>query len=653
MRAVLRVAIAAFCMVAAVLPAAAQGKRAFVVGIDAYDNLSPSAQLQKAIGDAKAMSEVLKALGYVVTSEPNVGRARFNKRWQHFLESLKAGDQVAFVFSGHGIEINGSNFLLPRDVPRIRYGREEQLKRESIAVTELLADLRERKPSFSLIVLDACRDNPFAEGTRTVGGARGLARVEPPEGTFIMFSAGANQTALDRLSDSDQEPTSIYTRTLLPLLKQPGLSLLDMADRVGEQVRDLAGSIGHRQTPAFYSGVVGGRRVCLAGCETGPAVGDVVRVCKEVAGISSVAILSALEKQHAGTPIAPCISARISELTAGQLAVAKAAEDQAKAARQRAAQEENAKAEAERQRMAALEIRRKEEQRKADELAAQRAEAEAKAKAEADRSRDERNRGFAPVSTCRAGETFRDCQTCPEMTVVPSGAFVMGAAGDEPERLPGEVQVNVTFPRPFAVSRYHVTFDEWQTCVAGGGCKSNKRPVDRGWGRGRRPVINVSWSDAGEFVQWLSAKTGKTYRLLSEAEIEYVTRAGTTTPFWWGSNVTPEQANYDWRTAYGNGPTQAGKKQGTIPVDAYQPNPWGLHQVHGNVYTWTLDCFNDSNAGHPGTPAARTTGECEYRMIRGGAWTSHARFLRSALRYEFPARMGEEYIGIRIGREMD
>ena len=388
-----------------VAPALAQKKYAFVVGIDKYDNLAADKQLQKAVGDAKAISEVLTSMGFTVVTLPNVTRPVFNERWQTFLENIKPGDSAAFIFSGHGVEINGANYLLPRDVPRLRLGRDEQLKRESLALAEILADLRERRPGFSLIVLDACRDNPFAEGTKAIGGTKGLARVEPPDGTFIMYSAGAHQTALDRLSETDKTTTSVYTRTLLPLLKTPGLSLLDMADRLGEQVRDLAASISHKQTPAFYSGVIGGRRVCLAGCEVAVVVqppvpqpsfnatAEAARICREVEGVSSLAMLAVLERQHKGTPAADCVAARIDEVKKTQ--AAKEATDKAGDDRQRlamvqqqeadrAAKEATAKAAEAAKTKAAVEERQRLEllQQEASRKSAQEAaEAEAKRKA--------------------------------------------------------------------------------------------------------------------------------------------------------------------------------------------------------------------------------------------------------------------------------
>lgn len=264
--AICNLAVLIVASIAFVVPARAQNKYAFVVGIDRYDHLPVHAQLKKAVGDARAVGKTLAELGYNVTPVIEPTRGLFVTQWYQFLDQIRPGDTIAFVFSGHGVELEGANYLLPRDVPRVRSGREGVLRSESLSFWQLLTDMLERKPAFSFVVLDACRDNPFSEGGRTVGGRRGLVQVEALEGTFVMFSAGAGQTALDRLNDSDQVPTSVFTRTLLPLLRRPGLSLLEMADEVGEQVRALARTAGHKQTPAFYSRVIGGRHVCMAGC---------------------------------------------------------------------------------------------------------------------------------------------------------------------------------------------------------------------------------------------------------------------------------------------------------------------------------------------------------------------------------------------------
>jgi formylglycine-generating enzyme required for sulfatase activity len=213
----------------------------------------------------------------------------------------------------------------------------------------------------------------------------------------------------------------------------------------------------------------------------------------------------------------------------------------------------------------------------------------------------------------------------------------MGSPTTEEGHISGEALVPVTIARPFAVGKFAVTFDQWDACVADGGC-NGYRPYDQGWGRGNRPVIMVNWDDANAYAEWLSRKTGKTYRLLSEAEREYVTRAGTTTLFWWGSSITPKQANYDGRQ--------------TVPVDSFEANPWGLLNVHGNVWEWTADCWNASNQGNPGDGSARTTGECTLRVVRGGSWVSNPLDLRAANRVGDTSDGRGVNLGFRLARTL-
>jgi YbdK family carboxylate-amine ligase len=184
----------------------------------------------------------------------------------------------------------------------------------------------------------------------------------------------------------------------------------------------------------------------------------------------------------------------------------------------------------------------------------------------------------------------------------------------------------------------------------GGGC-NGYMPDDKGWGRGNRPVINVNWNDAKAFAEWLSRKTGMAYRLLSEAEHEYVTRAGTTTPFWWGSSISPNQANYNGDYTYVGGPK--GEYRGrTVSVDNFEANPWGLFNVHGNVWEWTEDCWNDINEGNPGNGGARTTGDCSRNVVRGGSWVSNPKYLRAAFRFGITAGTRGSLFGFRLARTL-
>jgi formylglycine-generating enzyme required for sulfatase activity len=257
----------------------------------------------------------------------------------------------------------------------------------------------------------------------------------------------------------------------------------------------------------------------------------------------------------------------------------------------------------------------------------------------------ERERALKPK------DSFRECAGCPEMVVMSAGRFTMGSRETEEGRSGDESpQHAVTFARPFAVGRFAVTFEEWDACVADGGCAISK-PLDQGWGRGRRPVIDVTWDDAKAYVSWLSNKTGKPYRLLSEAEREYVTRAGTTTPFWWGSSISSDQANYDGTFTYGGGAKGENRRR-TVPVDSFQPNPWDLFQVHGNVREWLEDCYHDSYRGAPSDGTAWISGDCSRRAIRGGSWLFEPRRLRSASRDRNAPDRRFSGLGFRVARAL-
>ncbi len=218
----------------------------------------------------------------------------------------------------------------------------------------------------------------------------------------------------------------------------------------------------------------------------------------------------------------------------------------------------------------------------------------------------------------------------PEMVVVPAGRFLMGSPDDEEGRHSNEgPQHEVVIKQPFAVGIYAISFDEWDKALAAGGV--THKPDDQGWGRGRRPVINVAWHDAQEYITWLARETGETYRLLTEAEWEYVARAGTSTPFWWGNEISTEQANYNGNSTYMGGAKGSYREQ-TVLVDSFDANPWGLYQVHGNVWEWCADTWHDTYVGAPTDGSIWHDAKKASRVLRGGSWYGDPQNLRSAVR---------------------
>ena len=252
----------------------------------------------------------------------------------------------------------------------------------------------------------------------------------------------------------------------------------------------------------------------------------------------------------------------------------------------------------------------------------------------------------------RAGRRFNDCESCPEMVVVPAASYLMGSPSSEGRRDDDEgPQHQVTISEAFAVGVYEVTFEEWDFCVSRGGCGGYRPPDGWNWGRGRRPVMDISWGDAQKYVEWLRRETGEPYRLLSEAEWEYVARAGTSTPFHTGGTISTDEANYDGNWTYGNG-REGVYRDRTVPVGSFRANAFGLHDVHGNVREWTQDCWNESYEGAPSDGSAWERGDCSRRVLRGGSWFSGPWNLRSAFRYGYVPRYRSDGDGFRVARTL-
>ncbi|NNE23805.1 MAG: SUMF1/EgtB/PvdO family nonheme iron enzyme [Rhizobiales bacterium] len=596
-RTICRLLLVLFFAAATMTTAIAEKRVALVIGNDNYAHV---VKLQKAVNDAKAMAGTLRALGFGVTEASNVARRDLNFAVQTFVNQIEPGDIALLFFAGHGVEIAGENFLLPTDIPDATPGQEGFVKGESISLNNILIALKAKKARLNVVILDACRNNPFSTAAgRSLGATRGLARVAAPQGTFVMYSADAGEQALDRLNDGDRNPNSVFTRTLIPLLQQPGLDLVDMARRARRTVRELALSVSHQQTPAYYDAVLGDFYFAGKGRPdsipvTSPSPDPIARDFELARAIGTQSAWQAFLAVHGD------------KTDSFHVQLAKAA-----------------------LKKLALGVFPGEDEP-------------------------------TPTRAHTPGETFKDCDQCPEMVVLPAGSYIMGAPESEKRHYTDNYnegpQHKVTIQKPFAVGKFEITVGQFEMFVKETGYKTGnkcwvynrkKRFWEEREGRSFRnpgfrqsaaqPVVCVNLDDAKAYVKWLSGKTGQHYRLLSEAEWEYAARAGTTTRYHFGND---ERALCDYANGADRdspiGPKNKSCTDGsgnkTTVVGSYKGNQFGLYDMLGNVDELLEDCWNDNYNGAPSDGSARTSGDCNRRASRGGSWFNGPAHLRSASR---------------------
>ncbi|MEZ5923705.1 MAG: caspase family protein [Hyphomicrobiaceae bacterium] len=318
-------AIAAFCAASLWLagPAAAAKRIALVVGNDDYVNLT---KLGKAVNDSRAVGQALEEIGFSVISAENTTRREMNRRMSELDSSIAPGDSVFFFFAGHGVAIGAENYLLPTDIPKPREGEEGLVRDEAHSVDSIIERIRSRGAAVSMIVLDACRDNPFAaSGTRNLGSQRGLARVEAPDGVFVLYSAGIGQTALDALGPDDRDQNSVFTRKLVPLLRTTGMTHVALAKTVQQQVDHLASTVHHPQQPAYYDQIIGEivlkpQQEIVTSQASPTPMSEAAAAWVTVNNSKSIAVLEAYIERFKGTVFADLAQARLDEVKRAQVA---------------------------------------------------------------------------------------------------------------------------------------------------------------------------------------------------------------------------------------------------------------------------------------------------------------------------------------------
>jgi hypothetical protein len=319
------IAVVWLMLACALAPAHAEKRVALVVGNDRYANLPQQAQLHNAVNDARAVAASLRQIGFDVIAGENLPRGALVDRFGDLMQRLEPGDTAFFFYSGHGVALDGVNYILPTDVPDAAAGQEARLKLAALGESDIIAELGGRGVRVAVVVLDACRTNPFGRtrpgGVRGVGGEKGLTAPPQVKGVFSLYAASAGQGAHDELYDGDPNPNSVFTRVLAPRLTKQGLDLAGLAFEVREEVARVAQGAGYEQWPAYYDGTIGGR-VYLAGSPPDggqpareppprePTVSDGERAAQAAAqtwthiqNTTNLAVLDEFIRQYGDTPV--------------------------------------------------------------------------------------------------------------------------------------------------------------------------------------------------------------------------------------------------------------------------------------------------------------------------------------------------------------
>lgn len=604
----MRPLVSALTLAAAVLlasPSAEARRVALVLGNSDYQTL---AKLENPVSDAKAIAAELKKYGFDVTESYDVNRADLLDVLEQFKHSADGATVAMVYYAGHGMEIGGKNVIAPTD---IEVSCEPKEARRAVELDKLFDSLG--TASQQIVLLDACRNDPFPQcptrSARSGIGFRGISRVGAEDKSLLV----ASSTLSGQLAaDGEVGGHSPFAAALLERFRSnPRTYMRDLLDQAA---RDVQIASSGSQTPEVTTRG-GSPKVCLDenGCgDVGipaEASSDSEATVSEVRSLLGALGYQAGARAQGAAGLEDAIrrfqsNAGLSpdgRITPTLLAVLRATKTQ----------------------MASL--------------------------PKGDTGGGSGGAVIEGPLEHEAGSTFKDCETCPEMVAVPAGEFAMGSSASDPDKTPAELpQHNVRIGHGFAASKFEVTFDEWEACALEGGC-NGYMPKDGGWGRGRRPAIYISWDDAKSYVEYLRQKTGKPYRLLSEAEWEYAARAGTTSRYATGEGITTAEADFDDSAKKGKRGDYEGK---TVDVGTFAPNPYGLFDMAGNVGEWVEDCWNKTHVGAPTDGSARG-GDCARRVLKGGAWYFEAPYLRAAARLSYPKNARLNIAGFRVARPLE
>lgn len=555
---------------------------ALVIGNGAYTD----ALIENAVDGARSVADVLRQGGFNVLYLENARRDDIQRGLATFAQTLKRGAAGIIYYSGHAVQHQGRNYLVALDT---KIAGADDISREAVDLDIFVDPLIVARTSGSVIILDASRANPWQQ--LLPGGLRGLAAVESVKGIPVVCS-----TAPGRVVSNSPQASGVFAAQLVQAMKTPDLGFDDVIDRTRAAVARING----KDQRVWQSEAPSADLVVSTAAKSGgakPADAFELGFWDTIKNSTSAADYQAYLSAYPNGQFALIARSKLAQLQPKAPAAAPPAGDQAN--RQTAAA-------------------------KPDQGSAPVAPPAAPNLA-----------GSAPTAPAAP---IRDCPTCPELVLIPAGSGTMGST----EVFAFESPVHdVNISKPFYMGRREVTFDEWDACLSEGGCQY--RPGDRGQGRGLRPASDLDWNDAKAYVAWLSRKTGKAYRLPSEAEWEYAARAGTKTAYYWGNAIEKDRANCAG--------CNTNSLKNTVSAGTFPPNAFGLLDMAGNAAEWVEDCWEDSYKTAPKDGSAFTKADCRERVLRGGSFNNDQRFVRTAARFKYDYDVRYYTNGFRVVRE--
>jgi formylglycine-generating enzyme required for sulfatase activity/uncharacterized caspase-like protein len=652
-------AVAWLILLGALAPAHAEKRVALVVGNAAYRHAD---RLANPANDAQGMRDALKKLGFDVIYGEDLDNRSLRRAIGQFADRVEGADVAMVYFAGHGVTFGETPYVVPVDAEFSSLG---QVAYELVPVETLIGELRQVK-GVRIAILDACRDNAAEQelkrqGTRGGAVTRGLAPMKNPGGLIIAYATQYLSTAADDaggagISASRHSP---FTAALLDNIATPGLDVKDMFYKVGHEVNAATGG---KQRPEISVSMY--EPYALAPAAAKPETAKPVETAPPVASASvsgaaqtwgiiqnttSLAVLDDFIRQFGNAPVYGSMArARREELAKEQ--VKEPAKEPARPA-------DGAQ-------MAAVTPPVKPAVPAGDPCGG--AVTASFPSGCAAPLTAEQERALKPK------DSFLECDNCPEMVVVPAGSFTMGSPKGEKERFEQEgPQHLVKISKPFAVGKLHVTVDQFAAFVRQTGyidvtwkCTTfeGSKPREISWRspgfaqEGSHPVVCMSWEAAKAYVDWLAKKTGRPYRLLSEAEWEYAAR-GKTSPaayprFWFGNDekVLCRYGNIWDQKGGNNGAPCNDRYANTSPTGHYEPNSFGLYDMLGNARQLTADCWHGDYSGAPADGSAWTTGCTDIsRVVRGSAWNDSQASSNTARRIVFS---GGNSVGFRVARTL-